>query len=506
MKSLLTVSGDATPSITSSPELIFGIVGPIGVNMDNVITSLESALAAVSYNCVKIHLTDHIDHPKLTTQFNDSSYYHKYTSLIARGNEYRIIAKSLDAFAGLAITLIQKARKSKYDPSPATAYIIRQFKRPEEIELMRRIYGRKFIQVSIYGGEQDRLDAMLKKIMFYNSSPQDEYESKEEAIRLVKMDADQKDKNEGQRISQVFHLGDVFVDGIDPDKSDKTIRRFIEALFGSTKSAPTKDEQGLYFAFSAALRSTDLSRQVGAAICSSEGEIISLGCNEAPKAGGGSYWTDEPVAPARDVERLMDPNHERRRQIVHDFVERLDRKGWIVGELKSLFDGNKIDDLFKEEQIKDSQVMDILEFGRSIHAEMSAISDSARLGKATKDATLYSTTFPCHMCAKHIVAAGIQRVVFLEPYPKSWAHQLHNDSITFNPNENNKVIFEPFMGISPRRYRDIFEKKLPRRGEDGKVKRWFFDTPQPMIEDRGFSYIENEKVEIPRSMKGLMDG
>jgi deoxycytidylate deaminase len=201
----------------------------------------------------------------------------------------------------------------------------------------------------------------------------------------------------------------------------------------------------------------------------------------------------------------MDPNHERRRQIVHDFAERLDRKGWIKDELKMLFDSDKIDDLFQDEQVKDSQVMNILEFGRSIHAEMSAISESARLGKATKGTTLYSTTFPCHMCAKHIVAAGICRVVFLEPYPKSWAHQLHSDSITFNPNEKNKVLFAPFMGISPRRYRDIFEKKSPRKSEDGKVKRWYFGTPQPMIDDRGFSYIENEKVEIPQSMKGLME-
>jgi deoxycytidylate deaminase len=43
--------------------------------------------------------------------------------------------------------------------------------------------------------------------------------------------------------------------------------------------------------------------------------------------------------------------------------------------------------------------MDILEFGRVIHAEMSAISDAARLGRATKDATLFCTTFPCHICA-----------------------------------------------------------------------------------------------------------
>jgi deoxycytidylate deaminase len=71
--------------------------------------------------------------------------------------------------------------------------------------------------------------------------------------------------------------------------------------------------------------------------------------------------------------------------------------------------------------IKDSQLMDILEFGRMIHAEMSAISDAARLGRETKATILFSTTFPCHICAKHIVSAGIGRVVFLEPYPKSYA-------------------------------------------------------------------------------------
>ncbi|MGB8551432.1 MAG: hypothetical protein WCD82_24935, partial [Xanthobacteraceae bacterium] len=83
--------------------------------------------------------------------------------------------------------------------------------------------------------------------------------------------------------------------------------------------------------------------------------------------------------------------------------------------------------------------------------------------------TLYCTTFPCHLCAKHIVAAGIERVVFLEPYPKSYAQKLHSDSITFETNVGDKVLFEPFIGISPRRYRDIFEKKK-RKGEDGKAK------------------------------------
>lgn len=140
--------------------------------------------------------------------------------------------------------------------------------------------------------------------------------------------------------------------------------------------------------------------------------------------------------------------------------------------------------------------MDIIEFGRMIHAEMSAISDAARLGRSIKDSTLFCTTFPCHVCAKHIVASGISEVVFLEPYPKSKARDLNPDAITFSEGEKqSKVLFRPFIGISPRRYRDIFEKGKRKDG-DGRAVDWFEGSPRPRIEDRGPSYIENEEQAI----------
>jgi deoxycytidylate deaminase len=98
---------------------------------------------------------------------------------------------------------------------------------------------------------------------------------------------------------------------------------------------------------------------------------------------------------------------------------------------------------------------------------MCAICDAARLGKSVKHATLYCTTFPCHICAKHIVAAGIKRVVFIEPYPKSYAEQLHGDSIVIGKSqEPNKVIFEPCIGIAPHRYRDLLARDR-RKNDDG---------------------------------------
>jgi len=159
--------------------------------------------------------------------------------------------------------------------------------------------------------------------------------------------------------------------------------------------------------------------------------------------------------------------------------------------------------LLSNDTFKDSQLMDIIEFGRMIHAEMLAISDAARLGRATKDATLYCTAFPCHLCAKHIVAAGIERVVFLEPYPKSYAQKLHSDSITFETDIPEKVLFQPFMGISPRRYRDIFEKRTARKDEEGKAQQWYEGRPTPMVEDRSPAYISNEEPSIYISLRGL---
>jgi deoxycytidylate deaminase len=141
------------------------------------------------------------------------------------------------------------------------------------------------------------------------------------------------------------------------------------------------------------------------------------------------------------------------------------RKKELLGELvKILASSRTIDELWSDQRIRDSQFMDALEYGRIVHAEMSALSDAARLGRSVAGATLFCTTFPCHMCAKHIVAAGIAKVIFLEPYPKSLASDLHSDSICIEGGDRGHyhqfpaVEFEHFFGVSPRRYREIFER------------------------------------------------
>jgi cytidine deaminase len=133
-----------------------------------------------------------------------------------------------------------------------------------------------------------------------------------------------------------------------------------------------------------------------------------------------------------------------------------------------------------------------------VHAEMSAITDAARRGLSVLDATLYCTTFPCHMCARHIIASGIKHVVYIEPYPKSLAKELYRKSIQVDFDveaDSDAVVFRPFVGISPNRYLDFFS--MPKRKDDqGHTLDWSSETAQPRVERIG-TYEEAEA--------GLMD-
>ena len=255
----------------------------------------------------------------------------------------------------------------------------------------------------------------------------------------------------------------------------------------------------------ASWRSSDLSRQVGAAIFTGSAEIISLGSNEVPKAGGGTYWPDSRTD-ARDFKIGFDPNELSKNEIFSDLIKRLFDDNLLSDDLMSLGDVSKIVaslfDSKRKENYKESRVMDIIEFGRIIHAEMSAICDAARNGTAVRGSTMYVTTFPCHICAKHIVASGIERVVYLEPYPKSYTSQLHSDSIQIDVNsDETKVHFEAFLGVSPYRYRDLFEKGK-RKNKEGTAIKWKTEPRRPIVDHVTPFYLESEKAVV--SLLGLV--
>jgi hypothetical protein len=83
----------------------------------------------------------------------------------------------------------------------------------------------------------------------------------------------------------------------------------------------------------------------------------------------------------------------------------------------------------------------------------------------------------------------------MEPYPKSKAKDLHQNEIEIEKETPGHVAFIPFLGVSPFRYRDIFQKPTKRKRDDGTAKRWLADSEKPLIDVTFDAYIDLELEE-----------
>jgi dCMP deaminase len=61
---------------------------------------------------------------------------------------------------------------------------------------------------------------------------------------------------------------------------------------------------------------------------------------------------------------------------------------------------------------------------RSTHAEANAVVQAALHGVGVAGATAYCTHQPCVHCAKLLISAGIERIVFAQAYDDAFAQQL----------------------------------------------------------------------------------
>lgn len=494
------------------PEIFIGLVSPVGVDTQEVSASAEKYFKENGYEVVHIKVTDSYrtleKHISPAFKLQNTPFYDRVKSYIAYGNQIR---KSFDDNAILAVaalSLIAQSRRLK-DASGRRAgtapryekrvYLISQFKRREEVALMRQVYGDLFFQFSVYSRRDTRISYMSKRIAAERQFG-DERDPEELARGLLVQDEDEAHDPYGQRVASIFHQADLIINTESTASSvADQFHRFGELLFGSNVISPTLDEYGLYAAKVSALRTLDLSRQVGAAIFSNCGEILSLGSNEVPKAGGGTYWNDGTRYDARDYVLREDTNEIRKRLVAREMFSLVKQGPFMEEEFSSFM---------QRDDVKSSMMMDVIEYGRMVHAEMNAITDAARLGHAIKGATLYCTTFPCHICAKHIVASGIERVVYLEPYPKSLAQDQHEDSINVDGKRRGRfatypvVTFDHFSGITPRRYREMFERGK-RKDADGALVSYMDGKKRPIVRILNPSYIASESIYITAGFASL---
>ena len=78
-----------------------------------------------------------------------------------------------------------------------------------------------------------------------------------------------------------------------------------------------------------------------------------------------------------------------------------------------------------EEQIPSGQRHELC---RGLHAEQNAILQAAYHGVSIQGSVLFCTNFPCVICSKMLINAGIRQIFYLEGYPDSLSETMLNEA------------------------------------------------------------------------------
>ena len=519
--------------MSKRPELVIGFVAPIGVSITFLCSETTQVLREFNYAVEEIHLSALLERAANWKPLADKSEDKRVKYLQEVAFEFRTKTETPRALALAALVAIRERRairsRSPDAPADGVVYLLNQLKHPDEVKLLRDVYGSSFVLIAAHATRESREGRLKRKIADSESRG---IQNGDKVRSEVLMETDEEEigpsgaNRFGQNTRNTYPLADIFVNLEQEAKASLEIKRFLYLLFGHPFHTPRPDEVAMYHASAASLRSSDESRQVGAVIVNvkqdseqrtSDLEIISSGMNEVPRRGGGFYWDDSGHSPdARDQWLKKWWNEDRamgiKKGVLTELLEVLRSQDWFVENIKSEQTADLVDKLISRSLVG-TQFMNIGEFQRQVHAEMAAIIDSARRGIPVDGQSMFVTTFPCHNCAKHIIAAGIRRVVYLEPYPKSRADDLHKEEIQLDPHPGaeslDRVIFSPYAGVAPRQYQRLFSmagrgKKSYRswgEWEDNKLSL----SPQYLQNNAAASHVQNEREELASLSTNLFE-
>jgi len=470
-----------------SEELVLAFAGPVGCGINLAVSEAKLALESVGYKVHLIKLSSLIEAAvaKGTVVLKEEDY-RKFSTNVKRyfrlqdgGNELRQTSSSYLAEHAIEEIVVQRGLQKGLDVEPEdyvpvrTAYLIDQIKHQDEVSLLRVVYRKLFHLIGVIS-VADKRRARLLTIDRADPS---------EISELMERDRRQEDDN-GQQLDKALKLADFYLstDAGTTSSIQRKLKRFIGLLHGENGITPTPQEYGMYAAYSAGLKSACLSRQVGAAISDFSGRVVSTGCNDVPKPAGGLYTAEDGINDRRCVHREEQVCFNDREKLSHKAdirraLEGLTKPVGTHGNTEPLIPPSRLQEVLNA-VFKASHIGDLTEFSRAVHAEMDSIISLARTGTpGIVGSKLFTTTFPCHSCARHIVAAGILRVYYIEPYEKSLAQKLHADAIEFETEDDDdekvgysarpvhgQVKFIHFEGVTPRQYLNFFQ--MTKRKDD----------------------------------------
>ncbi|MCJ7635563.1 deaminase [Candidatus Bathyarchaeota archaeon] len=259
------------------------------------------------------------------------------------------------------------------------------------------------------------------------------YEDDEEQFKQDDMrDKGDEEPVYGQHTEICVYLSDVVIDNEkaigyrqDWDLFFYKIKQYIDLMKEPGFRGPTYKELYMHIAYAISLKSSCNKRQVGAVIVSAG--VSETGAVLSPRHEVESYvlasgYNDVPIG-EKVCSELGGRSNPRfcARDGYEEKALRTMRYCPMCGEKLNIPPGVVVPykcPKCNKRLPKDCTPGKLLDLCRSVHAEEAAILQAAKLGSSSLNgAELYTTTFPCLLCCKSIINAGIQKIIYREPYP-----------------------------------------------------------------------------------------
>lgn len=520
-----TIDGTGEARASFTPELVIAICGPIGSPLHDAADQIGKALQDFGYRTEHLRLSNFIRANADVGEIVETTNFKQIKSLIKAGDRLRE-SFGRDVLAKIAIANISADRRKLFGEftdvanegrapaekqirSQRVCHVIDSIKNDAELDLLRMIYGSALFSIGVFSP----LEVRRKNL------EQPGKLASEETSHLIDTDSGEEFAH-GQSVRNTFPKCDFFL-RIDHAIVGTTraaaigqlvtkLMRFFGLIFKTAVVTPTPEETAMYSAASAARNSACLSRQVGAAVTTSSGELLSVGWNDVPRSGGGLYGKPSIASAMRLISDTGDSeercfaqdkskchNDSEKAEIAKKLVDSLISAG-LINVAHASTAVNTV--------LSDSRVKDLIEFSRAVHAEMHAILGASRVaGDRVVGGKIYVTTYPCHSCARHIVASGIQEVHYIEPYRKSLATRLHDDALSESIDAKGKVRLLQFDGVAPRRFIDLFESNDRKKDGVLSLSKAHEAVPSthaslraiPRLEEVVVAEISSKKLKVP---------
>ncbi|WP_447985234.1 deaminase [Nitrospira sp. Nam74] len=403
--------------------LILGITGSFGGGC----TTLAKALAAPGYK--RVSLSEPI---KLEWSEREKRKKAEAIRKEPQKKELQDIGNELRESKGahiLAETSVQQADTL----GDGSLVVFDGIRNAEEVDFLRHTFP-NFYLITVWCPQHIRWDRV-----------KNEYKDNHKEF----LEDDKRDHNEetthGQQVQLCVDKADIVIRNDDSHHPEAAavqalknkVAEYLSLLKGETVRAPHHDEVAMATAFTHSLRSQCLKRTVGAVITDRKGRVIATGYNENP----------EPLTPCPKLFNYCYKDARLREQIESMVAKRpaCPLCGEHIEDFKSLGEN------FSCKKCRKSLALAYApDRGMSrctaIHAENMAIMNAGK--ESLRDAILYTTTFPCSQCARQITYAGINEVVYIEPYPDP-------DSKDFLE-KFAQVRVRVFEGVKARAYERVF--------------------------------------------------